>query len=59
MREYGERGMGSLVKKLKREIKRRKREFETARDARVKKTYHSNGGTITVRPVGDTGIGSL
>ena len=34
MREYGERGMSSLVKKLKRKVKRSKREFEIARGAR-------------------------
>ncbi len=50
MREYGERGMSSLVKKLKRKVKRSKREFEIARGAREKKVYRSNGGTITVRP---------
>ncbi len=42
--------MSSLVKKLKRKVKRSKREFEIARGAREKKVYRSNGGTITVRP---------
>lgn len=61
MREYGERGMSSLIKKLKRRVKHSKREFEIARGAREKKVYHSNGGMITVGTgsMGDPGIGSL